>query len=504
MKSKNNISQISRKTTPHPRPPTSFEAYLCLVLVGSSILLTSFLGGPIQFGIVLATTFAFLMAQRLGFTWGEMEGVIGERLGKLSGTMLIMWMIGFLLGSMLYSGLLPMLVYYGFQIISPHRLYLSAFLACMLMSTITGSSWSSAGTAGVACMALAHGHGADLGIMAGAVVAGAIFGDKISPMSETTNLAPACVGTDLWSHIRSQLWTTVPAALIGAIVFAVLGMSLKTESGTLPQTAATIMEQLDTLFNWNILLLLPVGLLLILALLKKPVVPTMFLCGVLSLVLGRVIQGFDLSIGFAAAITGFKADAITPVGMVLDDKVSYILNRGGMTSMVSIILICFCGFAMTSILTHAGFMEKAVEPLVKNLNTRWKAMLTAEIATLLVLSIGGISYVSSVFVGEAWKKPFIKNGMGKPCLSRTLEDVGTCCSAIVPWCASAAFYMATLDVPVWGPGGFAPLTIFPYLCPLIALLLSVFGIGISPLTKEEQERELREVEREEAEVFANS
>ena len=274
MKSKNNISQISRKTTPHPRPPTSFEAYLCLILVGSSILLTSFLGGPIQFGIVLATTFAFLMAQRLGFTWGEMEGVIGERLGKLSGTMLIMWMIGFLLGSMLYSGLLPMLVYYGFQIISPHRLYLSAFLACMLMSTITGSSWSSAGTAGVACMALAHGHGADLGIMAGAVVAGAIFGDKISPMSETTNLAPACVGTDLWSHIRSQLWTTVPAALIGAIVFAALGMSLKTESGTLPQTAATIMEQLDTLFNWNILLLLPVGLLLILALLKKPVVPT--------------------------------------------------------------------------------------------------------------------------------------------------------------------------------------------------------------------------------------
>ena len=149
MKSKNNISQISQKTTPHPRPPTSFEAYLCLILVGSSILLTSFLGGPIQFGIVLATTFAFLMAQRLGFTWGEMEGVIGERLGKLSGTMLIMWMIGFLLGSMLYSGLLPMLVYYGFQIISPHRLYLSAFLACMLMSTITGSSWSSAGTAGV-------------------------------------------------------------------------------------------------------------------------------------------------------------------------------------------------------------------------------------------------------------------------------------------------------------------------------------------------------------------
>ena len=165
--------------------------------------------------------------------------------------------------------------------------------------------------------------------------------------------------------------------------------------------------------------------------------------------------------------------------------------------MVSIILICFCGFAMTSILTHAGFMEKAVEPLVRNLNTRWKAMLTAEIATLLVLALGGISYVSSVFVGEAWKKPFIKNGMGRPCLSRTLEDVGTCCSSIVPWCASAAFYASTLDVPIWGSGGFAPFTIFPYLCPLIALLLAVFGVGISKLSGEEIEREMEEVEREE-------
>lgn len=479
------------------RPPTSLEAFLCLALVGVLILGSSLLGAPIQFGIVLATAAAFLMSLRLGYTWKEMESVIGERIGRLCDTMLIMWMIGFLLGAMLYCGLLPMLVYYGFQLISPHRLYLSAFLACMLMSTITGSSWSSAGTAGVACMALAHGHGADLAAMAGAVVAGAIFGDKISPMSETTNLAPACVGTDLWSHIRSQLWTTVPAAMLGGVMFALLGQGLRTEEGTLPQTAMVIMEQLDSLFNWNIILLLPVILLLVLALMKKPVVPTMFLCGLLCIILGRVVQGFDLSIGFTAVITGFKADAITPAGMVLDEKVSYILNRGGMTSMVSIILICFCGFAMTSILTHAGFMGKAVEPLVKNLNTRWKAMLTAEIATFLVLSLGGISYVSSVFVGEAWKKPFVKNGMGRPCLSRTLEDVGTCCSAIVPWCASAAFYMTTLDVPAWGSGGFAPYTIFPYLCPLFALLLAISGVGISALTKEEQERELREIKREE-------
>lgn len=485
-----------RKHHKQHRKPTPAESYLCLILVGVLIFLSTALGAPIQFGIVLATAAAFLMSMRLGFTWQELEEVVCDRIGKLSSTMLIMWMIGFLLGAMLYSGLLPMLVYYGFTIISPQRLYLSALLVCMLMSTMTGSSWSSAGTAGVACMALAHGHGANMAIMAGAVVAGSVFGDKISPMSETTNLAPACVGTDLWSHIRSQLWTTVPAVTIAAVLFAVLGQDLRTGGGELPQTAVTIMEQLDMLFNWNIILILPVVVLLAMALLKKPVVPTMFLSGLLCIILGRVVQGYDLSIGFTAAITGFKADSIVPAGMVLDDKVSYILNRGGMTGMVSVILICFCGFTMTTLLTHAGFLEKAIEPLVRNLNTRRKTMLTAELATLLVLSIGGISYVSSVFVGEAWRKPFLRNGMGKPCLSRTLEDVGTCCSCVLPWCSSAVFFATTLDVPVWGSGGFAPYTVLPFVCPIAAFLLALFGIGISPVSPEELALELEEIEEE--------
>lgn len=474
---------------------------MCLALVGVLIVATTFLGAPIQFGIVLAAAVSFLMALRLGFSWEELEEAIGHRIGRLSGTMLIMWMIGFLLGAMLYSGLIPMLVYYGFQVISPNRLYLSAFLVCMLMSTLTGSSWSSAGTAGVACIALAHGHGANLAVMAGAVVGGAVFGDKISPMSETTNLSPACVGTDLWTHIRSQLWTTLPAVAIAVVFFSLLGMGLGSGGNALPEAAVTIMEQLDALFNWNIILLLPIVVLLVMALLKKPVVPTMFLCGILSILLGRLIQGFSLSVGFTSAVTGFTADSIAPAGMVLDSKVAYILNRGGMTGMVTVILVCFCGFSMTAILTHAGFLEKAIEPLVRNLNTRWKTMLTAEIATLLTLSMGGISYVSSVFVGEAWKKPFLKNGMGLPCLSRTLEDVGTCAASVVPWCSSAVFYMTTLDVPVWGAGGYAPYTVLPFVCPIVAFLLALTGIGIFKPSPEELAEELEEIEEEENEAF---
>lgn len=485
----------------HHRKPTALESYLCLLVVGVLIVTCLVIGAPIQFGILLATAASFLMVLRLGFSWEEMELAICERLGRMGSTMLIMWLIGMLLGSMLFSGLIPMLVYYGFQLIDPRFLYLGAFLSCTIMSTMTGSSWSAAGTAGVVCIALAQGHGANLAIMGGAIIAGAVFGGKISPMSETTNLAPACTGTDLWSHIYSQLWTTVPAWIVAAVLYTILGTQFAPQSSALPETALIIMEQLSDLFVWSPLLLLPVVVLLILALLKKPVVPTMLLCSLLSIALGCLVQGFDLSLGCNAAITGFTAEFILPAGYQLDSTVAYILNRGGMTSMVSIILVCFCGFSMTTILTHGGILEKAIEPLAKNLNTRWKTMLTAEIATLVVLSMGGISYVSSVFVGEAWQKPFIQNGMGRPCLSRTLEDVGTCFAAVIPWCSSAMFYVETLGVPVWGEGGFAPYTVLPFLCPIIAFLLAFFGIGISKLSPAEIAEELQEITEEEEEAF---
>ena len=473
------------------RKPTILESYLTLFLAALCILAAALLKAPIQAGVMAACAISFLMARRLGFTWTELEERIHKRIGKLAGTMMIMWMIGFLLGSMLYSGLLPMLVYYGFELVDPRFLYLSALLACMAMSTMTGSSWSAAGTAGVACMALAHGLGADPGIMAGAVVAGSVFGDKLSPMSETTNLAPACAGTDLYSHIKSQLWTTVPVISLAAIAFVFLGRGMGAQ-GELPELAITIQEQLDMLYVWNPVLLLPILALLVLSLLKAPVVPVMFICGALNLVLGWIVQGTTLVTGLTACVTGFKTDMIAPAGLDIHEKVGYILNRGGMTGMVSIILICFCGFSMTTILAKVGFLEAAVRPLSRFADQRWKTMLTAELATLAVAGMAGISYMSSVFVGEAWREPFLKNRMGLPCLSRTLEDVGTCCTAIIPWCSSAVFFSTTLNVPIWGEGGFALYTFLPFLCPVAAFLLSVFGIAMYPAPEEQADAEIRD------------
>ncbi|MCM1296984.1 MAG: hypothetical protein NC311_15710 [Muribaculaceae bacterium] len=460
-----------------PSEPSKREAYFAVGASAACVLACTFLKAPIQFGVLAGAAAASLCAMRLGWTWQELEKGICGRIGKLGDTMLIMWCIGLLMGTMLYSGLLPMLVYYGFELVSPKFLSFGALLACMLMSTCTGSSWTAAGTAGVACMALAHGHGADPAVMAGMCVAGSVFGDKISPMSETTNLAPACCGTGLYQHIKSQLWTTVPAILIAAGLGLVLGAGLDPRGADLPEMAVTIQSQLGALYTFTPWLLLPIGLLLVLSFLKCPAVPVMILCSAANLILGRAVQGMPIPYGFQSAINGFKFEYLGTCDFVPHEKVLYVLERGGMASMVSIIMICFCGFALTTVLTEAGFMSACVAPLAKNLDRRWKAMLSAEVAILSVAAMAGISYMSSVFVGEAWREPFDRNNMGRQVLSRTLEDVGTCCTAIIPWCSSAAFFSGALGV---GAMAYLPYCVLPFACPAVALILSILGKGMYP------------------------
>lgn len=495
---------MSKKSTAGYRKPTAGEAYFCVLSAAIIILGALILKVQVEFAMLLVATIALLVSFRLGYSWDDMEKAIGKRIGTLTSTILIMWVIGFMLGAMLFSGTLPMVVYYGFELINPKFLYLSAFLVCCVMSVLTGSSWTSAGTAGVACMALAHGLGANGGIMAGAIISGAIFGDKISPMSETTNLAPACAGTDIWSHIKSQVWTTIPAFVIGCVLYTVLGFGLDIGNAGLPENAIIIMRQLEDLYNWNILLLLPLAVMLILVMTKKPVVPSLVICGAISIVLGMVIQGFDLSVGATAAIKGFTVASIAPTGYEINSTVSYLLNRGGMMSMAGIVLICYCGFSATTIMIHAGVLDKAVAPLMRNLNSRWKTILTAEIAIYIIHAIAGNSYVSSVFVGEAWQESFIKNGMGRPTLSRTLEDVGTCVSCMFPWGNSGAFYATTLGIAAYGTSGYIPYTVMWWACPLFALIWAITGIGINKLAPDEIEAELSVIAKEKAEAVSIS
>lgn len=306
------------------------------------------------------------------------------------------------------------------------------------------------------------------------------------------------MGNTLWSHIHAQLYTTVPAYVLAIIFYTVLGL----RSGgitEIPESATEIVSQLGEIYNLTPILLIPVILLLILAVLQKPTIPSLLVSGVTAMLLGVFTQGdkFTLAASTNAAIKGFTVASIAPEGMEILPNVSYLLNRGGMIAMANVVMICYTGFALTAILIRCGILDKAVEPLMNFANTRVKAVFTAEIAIFVVHAIAGISYLSSVFVGSAWKKCYVKNKCGLPALSRTLEDVGTTVSCLFPWGQSGAFYMATLGVSIYGANGFFKYLTLSYLCPLIALLLAVFNIGMFNLTDEQQAEEMKKIEEEE-------
>lgn len=488
---------MSKKTK---RSPSCLEAYSCIVLVFGLVIGAMILGIPVQATMLFAAIIATFFAAHLGYNWGELEKAIADKLGTLAPTVCILWLIGLYLGTNLFSGTIPLLVKYGFEIISPKFLYVSALLVCSVLSVMTGSSWTSVATGGIACMTICRILEANDAIMAAAIISGAIFGDKISPMSETTNLAPACVGNNLWSHIHAQLYTTIPAYILAIVFYTVLGL----HSGGLasvPDSATSVIVQLGEIYNLTPVLLLPVVVLLILAVMQKPPIPSLLISSVLAIICGVIFQGsaFTIKAGAVAAISGFKVANVAPQGMEILHEVSYLLNRGGMIAMANTVMICYTGFSLTAIMIRSGILDKAVEPLMNFANTRVKAVFTAELAIFVVHAVAGISYLSSVFVGTAWKKCYVKNKIGLPALSRTLEDVGTTVSCLFPWGQSGAFYMATLGVSIYGAGGYFKYLTLSYLCPIIALLLAVFNIGMFNLSNDEQTKLMAEIEAEQGE-----
>jgi len=452
---------------------------LLVMVIGVAILKLS-----AEILLCLIALFAAIAAMRLGYTWRELEDAISDKMRDTIPTLLIIWIIGMVIGSFMFSGSIPMVIYYGLKWISPQWVILSAFITCIIFSTVTGSSWSSAGTAGVAFMGVAQGLGIPLNITAGAVISGSIFGDKLSPLSETTNLAPLCAGANLYDHIKSMLWTTLPSTIIAAIVYIFVGRNYNIATNELPETTIAIMNSLDNMFEWNILLLIPFIIILIGAITKKPPVPSLFISVISALVIGVAYQGFPLTEGFKSALNGFNTSMIYQGE--LPESVLTLLNRGGMKSMVSVITIVFCGYAFASIISKAGFLETALEPITSKIKTSTHLILSTLATVLLIFLATGNAYVAFILVGEMYKEKYSKMDIAPMVLSRSLEDVGTTLGSLIPWSSSAAFYGATLGVSMFGAQGYAPWSFISYLSPIFAVICAITGKGVYRLDKEEK------------------
>ena len=430
--------------------------------------------------ILIAALVAGGIAWRLGYSWKELQEGVIEKISSSLPALMILWAVGLLIGSWVFSGTIPMIIYYGVDLISPEYLVFTAFIIAAIISTTTGTSWGSAGTVGVAIMGIAQGLDVNLAATAGAVVAGAYFGDKLSPLSDTTNLAPIAAGSELYEHIRHMFYTTIPATIVALAAYLFFGSAAASGGANVSESVLLLQSQLDKIFHWNILLLLPVFLVLAGSVLKWPTIPVMIIASLFSVILGVIIQGFSLKNGFISVMTGFNV-TMSGVEMEFSKDITKLLNRGGVSSVNSTTILVICAMGFAGIISKTGMLTKVLHTIMARVKSAAGVIISTIGSCLTVAFVTGSSYLSILIPGEMFKDFYKEKNLAAKNLSRTLEDSGTVIVPLIPWSAAGAYMTATLGVPTVE---YLPWAILNYMGVVFAIILALTGIGIAKINKD--------------------
>ena len=430
--------------------------------------------------ILIAALVAGGIAWRLGYSWSELQEGVIEKISSSLPALMILWAVGLLIGSWVFSGTIPMIIYYGVDLISPQYLVLTAFVIAAIISTVTGTSWGSAGTVGVAIMGIAQGLDVNLAATAGAVVAGAYFGDKLSPLSDTTNLAPIAAGSELYEHIRHMFYTTIPATIVAIAAYLFFGSAAASSGANVSESVLALQGQLDKIFHWNIILLLPVLFVLAGSVLKWPTIPVMIIASLFSVALGVIIQGFSLKNGFISVMTGFNV-TMSGINMEFSKDITKLLNRGGVSSVNSTTILVICAMGFAGITSKTGMLTKVLHTIMARVKSAAGVIISTIGSCLTVAFVTGSSYLSILIPGEMFKDFYKEKNLAAKNLSRTLEDSGTVIVPLIPWSAAGAYMTATLGVPTVE---YLPWAILNYMGVVFAIILALTGIGIAKINKD--------------------
>jgi NhaC family Na+:H+ antiporter len=456
MASKGNSQDVQGNAV---RIPSLFDALLPLATLIALLTLSVYLFGadssygPNQVALILATVVASLVAIRNGHRWTHIHNAIGNGISLAIGAMLILLAVGALIGAWMLSGTVPTLIHYGLKVLSPSLFYAASCLICALVATAIGSSWTTAGTVGVALIGIAMAQGLSPEITAGAIISGAYFGDKMSPLSDTTNLASAVVGTELFTHIRHMTWTTGPSFAIALLLFTGLGI-LATPATDVARLAATS-DTLASRFDLSPLTLLPVALLIWLAMRRVPALPTILAGAALGAVLAALIQpdralelaaSPDLPRGLAlikgvwiSLFAGYSSNTGDPA-------VDALLSRGGMLSFLNTIFLILTALSFGAVMEHTGLLERMITGVLRAVRGTGSLIASVVGTTFLSNVVTADQYMSIVIPGRMFREEFRRRRLKARNLSRTVEDAGTLTSSLVPWNSGGAYMAATLGV----------------------------------------------------------
>ncbi len=472
--------------TDHRRPPGLGAALLPLVTMAVLFLAGTFLleiGDELLVLVLLgAATVASLVAVRAGATWRDVERATGDKLAAVLPVVLILLTIGMLIASWTVSGTIPFLVHAGLELVNPRFLVLAAFLATAAMSLATGTSWGSAGTIGVALMGMATAVGAPLGQVAGAVVSGAYFGDKLSPLSDSTNICAIGAGADLYAHVRHMLYTALPSFVVASVVYATAAAGSAT--GGLPARAVELLADIERVYQLDAMALLPPLVVVIAIVRKVPPVIAMASSSVVAVAIGVWRQGFPLSDALAAMVSGFDAEMTRALGHdpnTFGELFIQLVNRGGLESMVGTLLVVISAFLLAGALEVSGALDLIIQRMLRAVRSTFGligATMAAGSAMISLTSHGG---VTALVIGGLFQNAYRDRKLAPENLSRSLEDSVTIVEPLMPWTVSAVYMATTLGVPTIE---YLPWAVFCILGSVFSLLLAATfdrtGFGLRP------------------------
>ncbi|EEG42997.1 Na+/H+ antiporter NhaC [Flavobacteria bacterium MS024-3C] len=444
------------------------------------------LSGSNQFILLIGGAIAAVVGFYHKVSYEKMLAEVAENLKSTTGALLILLMVGALSGTWLVSGIIPAMIYYGLQILNPTIFLAACVIICAIISIATGSSWTTSATVGIALIGIGNALGIPMGMTAGAVLSGAYFGDKMSPLSDTTNLAPAMAGGDLFTHIRYMLLTTVPTLIVTLIVFVVLGFTMDTSGEA---DTASILNSIDATFNisgW--LFLVPLGVILMI-LKKTPPLMALLIGTLLGGVFALIFQP-EIIAGLSGAKelnfeNGYKGilNAITVSTEIATDNVALndLFTSKGMSGMLGTIWLIMCAMVFGGIMDGIGALSKISETLLGMAKTTF-GLFASTVASCLALNVtASDQYLAIVIPGKMFSKAYKDKGLAPENLSRTLEDSGTVTSVLIPWNTCGAYHSGVLGV---GVADYFVYAIFNWLSPFMTLLFAAFQIKIAQLKKD--------------------
>ena len=470
------------------KSPTLIDAIIPIIVLIIMLSVSVYLYGDNssyganQIALILSASIAAIIAIKNGYSWKEVESGIVKGIGMGMRAILILLAVGALIGTLIMSGTVPAMIFYGLDILSPSFFYFTACIICAISSISIGSSWTVAGTLGVALMGIATGLGLSPSVTAGAIISGAYFGDKMSPLSDTTNLAPAIAGTDLFSHIRHMAWTTGPSLIIALIIFLIMGLTSNAEGNA--EGLELIQSTLNQIFNISIISFVPIIVIFVLAYKKMPAFPTILigalLAGLFSILLQpEVVSNFVNQPELSSALTMISGVwTALHSGFVLESGVTVVddlLTRGGMASMLNTIWLVVCALTFGAVLETAQLLHKLVEKVLIFANSTGSLIVTTIATCIGINIIAADQYIAIVLPGRMYRAEFKRRKLASRNLSRALEDSGTITSPLIPWNTCGAYMSASLGIATFS---YVPYCFFNLVNPVIAILYALLNVKI--------------------------